>query len=160
MYARTAAVSLSLLAFAATSPAIQGPARTGAVATPANRIVGLWSTQGTVSGCATGVPVIQVRNNVLYHAGGTATENIAPTQIRNQGLGVWSYDQSTGLYTTHFRFDRFANGIYSGYTIIDKEGQMSADGQEFTGPVRATLYAPDGHVIVELCGEPVSERLY
>jgi hypothetical protein len=135
------------------------PATTGALAVPANRIVGLWSTQGSVSGCATGVPVIQVRNNLLFHAGGTVTENIPPVTTRNQGMGVWSYDPSTGEYQLHLRFDRFANGVYIGSSTVDRQLLLSTDGQQISGEVRATLYALDGSVLQELCGAAVSDRL-
>jgi hypothetical protein len=161
---RTVTIALSLVAFGITGTAGQNHAKGGAPPRPANRIVGLWSTQGTVSGCATGIPVVQVRNNLLFHAGGTVTENIAPVTTRNQGMGVWSYDQHTVQHTReyqlHLRFDRFANGAYIGSSTVDRQLLMSADGQQMSGAVRTTHYALDGSVSQELCGEAVSDRLY
>ena len=164
MSPRTVIIALSLVAFGLTGAADQNPARGGLPHTRANRIVGLWSTQGTVSGCTTGVPVVQVRNNLLFHAGGTVTENIAPVTTRNQGMGVWSYDPHTVHHTRefqlHLRFDRFANGAYVGSSTVDRQLLMSADGQQMSGEVRTTHYAIDGSVSQELCGEAVSDRLY
>jgi hypothetical protein len=160
MSARTATIALSLVAFGLTGAADQNSARGRAPHPRANRIVGLWSTQGTVSGCATGVPVVQVRNNLLFHAGGTVTENIGPVTTRNQGMGVWSYDRRTREYKLHLRFDRFANGAYVGSSTVDRQLLMSADGQQMSGQVLSTHYAIDGSVSQELCGEAVSDRLY
>jgi hypothetical protein len=160
MHARNTTLVVSLLALAVTPHAMQRSPTGGASATPGNRIVGLWSTQGTVSGCTTGVPVIQVNNNLLFQAGGTVIEAIAPTTARTGGMGVWSYDPTTGWYTMHLRFDRFAKNAYIGFSTIDRQLLMSEDGQQISGSVRATGYAPDGTVIAELCGEVTSERLY
>jgi len=159
MSLRTATFALSLATLGLTG-AVQNQETGGPPPSPANRIVGLWSTEGTVSGCATGIPVVQVRNNLLFQAGGTVTENVAPVTTRNQGMGVWSYDPSTGEYQLHLRFDRFANGAYVGYTTVDRQLMMSSDGQLMKGEVRATHYALDGSVLQELCGEAASDRLY
>jgi hypothetical protein len=159
MSPRTVTIAFSLMAFGMTG-AGQGPATGGALSTPAHRIVGLWSTQGTVSGCATGTPVVQIRNNLLFHTGGTVTENITPVTTRNQGMGVWSYGRRTREYRLHLRFDRFANGAYVGSSTVDRQLLMSADGRQMSGEVRSTHYALDGSVSQELCGEAVSDRLY
>ena len=160
MPARTVTIALSLVALGLTGAAGHNPATGGAPPRPTNRIVGLWSTEGTVSGCATGVPVVQVRNNLLFHAGGTVTENIGPVTTRNQGMGVWFYDRHTREYRLQLRFDRFANGAYVGSSTVDRQLLMSADGQQMSGEVRSTHYAIDGSVSQELCGEAVSDRLY
>jgi hypothetical protein len=160
MNLRTSMLCVALLG-ALTVP-VAGSDRTSSAALKvhANRIVGLWSTNATVSGCATGIPVIQVQNNLLLHAGGTVTENIAPVTTRNQGMGVWSYDRHTREYRLQLRFDRFANGVYVGSSTVDRQLVLSADGQQMSGEVRATHYAVDGSVLQELCGEAVSDRLY
>lgn len=160
MHARITTLVLSLLAFAMTTHAMQSSWKNGALPTPGNRIVGLGSTQGSVSGCSTGVPVIQVRNNLLFQAGGTVIEGIAPTTARTGGMGVWSYDAATGWYTMHLRFDRFADDVYIGFSMIHRQLLMSEEGQQISGSVRATGYAPDGTVITELCGEVTSVPLY
>ncbi len=161
MSARHATVALSLVALGFTG-AVQSPASTGALPTRANRIVGLWETQATVRGCATGVPVLQVRNNLLFHAGGTVTENIPVIPSRNQGMGVWSYDPASGSYTMVIRFDRFSTttGAYVGSSTVERELAMSDDGQTIGGAVRATHFNLDGSVSQELCGEGTSTRLY
>jgi hypothetical protein len=125
----------------------------------ANRIVGLWSTAGEVSACAGGGPAIKVSNYLLFHLGGTVVENIAPTTARNMGMGTWTYDRRTRAHGLHLRFDRFASGVYAGFSTVERELMMSRDGRELTGLVRATHYAPDGTVLQELCGAATSTRL-
>jgi len=101
---------------------------------------------------------MQVSNYLLFHAGGTVTENIPPTTFRNQGMGTWSYDRPGG-WQLHLRFDRFADDMYDGYTTVDRTLWMSRDGLKLTGPVHATFYAADGTMIFELCGQATSTRL-
>ena len=159
MSARHATIALSLIAFGLTG-AVQSPATTGALPTPANKIVGLWETQGTVRGCDTGLPVVQVRNNLLFHAGGTVSENIAPVTSRNMGMGVWSYDAASGSYTMVIRFNRYSSGTLTGFSTVERQLQMSEDGQTISGEVLATHFNLDGTVLQELCGEATSTRLY
>ena len=149
--------TVAFVLFTATSLASAAPRTTGAALVSPNKIVGLWSTAGDVGPCG-GPPTMQVSNNLLFHAGGTVTENIAPTPLRNQGLGTWSYDSWAG-WQLHLRFDRFADGLYDGYTTVDRTLRMSRDGLKLTGPVHATVYAIDGTMIFELCGEATSTRL-
>jgi hypothetical protein len=159
MYVRTAAFASVLVVGLGAHALIAKPATTGALNVPANRIVGLWQTQGAVGPCDTGVITVNVRNSLLFHAGGTVTENIAPTTARNMGLGTWSYDPATKLYRMRIRFDRFVNGVPSGHSTVDRELQMSADGMLISGSVKVTGYSIDGAVVTELCGEAGSERL-
>lgn len=160
MSPRHATIALSLVAFGLAG-AVQNPASTGASRTPANRIVGLWETQATVRGCVTGQPVVQVRNNLLFQAGGTLVENIGPTTSRNMGMGVWSHEPGSDSYTMVIRFDRFnSSGTYIGWSTVERQLQMSDDGQTVSGEVRATGFNLDGSVASELCGEGTSTRLY
>lgn len=166
---------LTVAAFVAmTSLATAGqPGGTGTPGTLANRIVGMWTTVGHVSPCDSGLPPQTVMNTLLFHAGGTASENapfnpageanlfgIPGIHQRNNGLAVWSYDSATKTYTFHLRFDWLVDGVYQGYQTVDRLLVMSADGLEISGPVRATRYALDGSVIIELCGDATSTRLY
>jgi hypothetical protein len=70
-------------------------------------------------------PARDVRNNLLFHAGGTVTENpgglpSVTGASRSFGLGTWRYDQESERYTGSLRFDTYVNGVYSGYTTIDR----------------------------------------
>lgn len=159
MFARHATIALSLVAFGLTGT-VQNPASTGALPTRANQIVGLWETRGTVSDCVTGQPVLQVRNNLLFQAGGTLVENIAPVTSRNMGMGVWSYDPASGVYAMVLRYDRFNSGTRVGWSTVERQLHMSDDGQTISGEVRATGFNLDGSVSSELCGEATSTRLY
>jgi hypothetical protein len=166
---------LTLAAFAAmTSLSSAGQAGgTGAPATQANRIVGMWTTVGHVSPCDSGLPPGTVMNTLLFNAGGTATENapinpggeldlfgIPGLHQRNNGLAVWSYDSATKTYTFHLRFDWLVDGDYNGYQTVDRLLVMSGDGAQVSGPVRSTRYALDGSVIIALCGDATSTRIY
>lgn len=58
------------------------------------------------------------------------------------------------------RFDRFAGGVLVGYSTIARELVMSGDGLQMSGPVHGFGYALDGSVILQLCGDAVSDRLF
>jgi hypothetical protein len=163
-------VALLLALGAATAAA--GPANTGALGVPANRIAGLWSTEGLVRLCGTELPFSPVRNTLLFHAGGTVVENprtppggvqnafgVPGTNQRGQALGTWEYHPATNRYWIHLRFDWFVDGVYHGYMTVDREIQLSTDGLQGSGPVSSTRYTADGTVIAQVCGEAVSSRL-
>ena len=157
---------IAVLAIAsATANAQQSPARTGSLSVPANRIVGLWTTDAAISPCGSGqTPSPQRINTLLFHAGGTLNENpLGPPggdgEQRSTGLGTWSYSPQTGQYALRLRFDRYSNGVYVGYTTVDRSITLSGDGQQAAGPVRATFRTAGGSVLFELCGSAVSQRL-
>jgi hypothetical protein len=163
-------VALLLALGAATAAA--GPANTGALGVPANRIVGLWSTEGLVRPCGTALPLSPVRNTLLFQAGGTVVENprfppggapnvfgVPGINQRGQALGTWEYDPATDRYWMHLRFDWFVDGAYHGYMTVDREIQLSGNGLQASGPVWSTRYTVDGNVIAQVCGEAVSTRL-
>jgi len=148
------------------------PATNGALAVPANRIAGLWGAQAAVGPCGSGVTPIAINTTLLFHAGGTVSENpkFPPAGVANAfgvpginqrgiGLGTWSYDPATDEYALHLQFDWYVGGIYHGYQTVDREIMLSADGQQAFGPVRSVRYAFDGSTIIEVCGAAVSQRL-
>jgi hypothetical protein len=156
--------TLGLLA-AATAPAIAaGPSTTtGALATPANRLAGLWTGEGYVAACGAPLPSQPtVRTTLIFHAGGTLTEQprLPPpgANTRSIGLGTWSYDPSTGQHKARFRFDRYVNGIYSGFSVVERELLLSEDGNEASGDVLSINYDASGAVLGEVCGIGVSWR--
>lgn len=164
---------LAVVGLTVTVPAgAADPATSGALGVPANRLVGLWSTQAAVSPCGSNVPPSPVRNTIVFHAGGTVAENarFPPTGVpnvygvpginwRSTGLGTWSYDPTTSRYSMHLRFDWFVDGIYHGYQTVDRELLLSNDGLQAAGPVHTVRYATNGSTIIELCGTSVSDRL-
>jgi hypothetical protein len=160
-----------LLALGATIAAAS-PANTGALGVPANRIAGLWSTEGSVRPCGSTLPFSPIRNTLLFHAGGTVVENprfppggaadvfgVSGNNQRGQALGTWGYDPATDRYWMHLRFDWFVDGAYHGYMTIDREIQLSKDGLQASGPVWAIRYTAGGSIIAQVCGEAVSSRL-
>jgi len=137
---------------------------TGALPVPANRIVGLWTTEAMVGPCGI-PPVAQIRNTLLFHAGGTVVENprSPPTGAngnqRNQALGTWKYSARNRTYTLHLRFDNFVNGVYEGYSTVDREMELSKDGTQVTGEVTSNRYLDNGTLISSVCGNATSTRL-
>lgn len=162
MKLKTSNIVVLLLSLAGAAQAA-GPETTGAVATPANRLVGIWTGEGFVSPCGTPTPTQPtVRATFMFHAGGTVTElpRFPPpgANSRTMALGSWSYDPGTGAYQARFRFDTYVNGAYNGYTVVDRELLMSADDQEIAGDVHAVRYDANGNPLGQLCGFGVSRR--
>jgi hypothetical protein len=138
----------------------------------ADRIVGLWSGEGLVRPCGTSLPLSAVRNTLLFNTGGTVVENsrfppqgapnvygITGMNQRSGGLGTWSFDARSGAYALHLRFDWYVDGVYHGYQTVDREFQMSADGERLVGSVVSTRYSTSGAVLAAVCGEGTSDRL-
>ena len=157
-------LAAAILTVATPALAQSGPATTGALPVPANRIVGLWEAVGTVRPCnIPTAPAREVRNNLLFHAGGTVTENpgALPSVIgpnRSSGLGTWRYDEDSGRYTGMLRFDTYLNGVYSGYTTVDRN--LTMDGADSAaGPVVVTAYDAAGNQLIQLCGTATQRRL-
>jgi hypothetical protein len=159
-----ALLAAAILAAATPALAQNGPNGTGAIAVPANRIVGLWEAVATVRPCnIPTAPPRDVRNNLLSHAGGTVTENpgALPSVTgasRSFGLGTWRYDADTERYVGSLRFDTYLNGVYTGYTTIDRN--IAMDGADAAaGPVVVTAYDTGGSQLIQLCGMANQHRL-
>jgi hypothetical protein len=143
----------------------------GAFPGPANRIVGLWSTEALVGPC-NGPAATPIRNTLLFHAGGTVVENprfppggapgaagIPGLYQRGQALGMWSYDPRTRTYYMHLRFDNYVDNVYHGYSTVDRELALDKSGFLASGPVRSARFAANGTLLSEVCGEASSARL-
>jgi hypothetical protein len=166
----------TFIALTAGDAAADGPGLSGAPG-PANRIVGLWSTEALVSPCkppptAPTTPPTPIRNTLLFHAGGTVVEsprfppggapNVAGVPgiyQRGQALGTWSYDPRRRTYFLHLQFDNYVDNVYHGYSTVDREIALTKDGWLGSGPVRSARFKTDGTLIVEVCGEALSARL-
>lgn len=164
--------TIALLALASL-PAVAGgdPARNGALATPANRIIGLWSNVAQVGPCGGGANAT-IRQTLMFEAGGGFIDNapfppqgvpnvygVAGINQRSIGLGTWSYDPLTARYTLDQRFDWFVDNAYHGYQVVHRTVLLSNNGNTASGPVHTTRYAANGSVVIELCGSAVSTRL-
>lgn len=154
---------LTLLAAAATPALASDRSPAGTLAMPAHSLAGLWTGEGYVSACGSPIPTQPtVRTTVTFHAGGTVTElpRMPPPgpNTRSIGLGSWSYDPASGQHQASFRFDRYVNGVYSGFSVVQRELLLSEDGNEMVGDVRAVSYDANGAVIGEQCGIGVSRR--
>jgi hypothetical protein len=164
MKLHTALLAAAMLSVATPTLAQSSPATTGALPVPANRIVGLWEAVASVRPCnIPNAPPREVRNNLLFHAGGTVTENpgALPSvtgSSRSFGLGTWQYDPASNRYTGALRFDTYLNGLYTGYTTIDRDIALkSADAA--TGPVVVTAYDTSDNELIQLCGTANQRRL-
>ena len=164
--------SMCLLLLVLTSlvaSAAAGPEQSGAIKVPANDIVGLWSTEALVGLCGQ-TPETTVRNTLLFHAGGTLVETpfFPPSGVpdpgsggvyqRTQGLGTWTFSPARKIYEIKLRFDNFVNGVYHGYSTVDRQIVLISTNQA-SGPVVVNRYLANGTRIVELCGEASSTRL-
>jgi hypothetical protein len=168
---KTAVAAILLSACAALPATAADPALTGALPTPANRIVGLWEAVAEVGPCG-GTPGNRIAATITYHAGGTLSEtNTMPiagipnlqgvpgNNQRGPGMGTWKYNPVTRQYSLSFRFNWFVNGVYHGYQQIERTGLLlSTDGQLLSGPVHATRYLADGTRYAEFCGRETAVR--
>lgn len=157
---------------AASAPVLAGgPNTTGAIATPANRIVGAWANRVMVGPC-NAAPNQPLRQTLLFHAGGTFLDNspfppqgvpgvagVAGIHQRSIGVGTWEYDPLTGRHALDQRFDWFVDNQYHGYQVVEREIQLGTDGNVAAGPVRTTRYRADGTILFQLCGWATSTRL-
>jgi hypothetical protein len=168
----TTNITIALLALASL-PAVAGgdPVGNGALATSANRIIGLWNNVAQVGPCG-GTAGATIRQTLLFLAGGGFVDNapfppqgapnvygVAGNNQRSIGLGTWRYDPLTGRYTLDQRFDWFVDNAYHGYQVVHRTILLSNNGNAASGPVRTTRYAANGSVVIELCGSAVSTRL-
>ncbi len=162
---------ICILALLASAASVQagGPATTGALATPANRIVGRWANVAQVGSCETGILGPQLRQTLMYNAGGTMVDNsrFPPQGIttpggvvqRTIGMGVWSYHPATGQHSVRHQFDFYLSNAYDGYMVVETTRQLSNDGNTLTGPVVTTRYNAGGTERFRQCGVAASTRL-
>lgn len=166
------AIALFPLSFASVPASAVDLLHHGVPNLPASRIVGLWTTQAAVRPCNSNLPLSPARNTILFNAGGTVVANlewpvtgtpnlsgIPGIHERGPDLGTWSFNPMTHQYTIKMRFDWYVDGLYHGYSMVDRTILLSNDGKLASGPVRVTRYKDDGGLIVAFCGDAVSTRL-
>lgn len=137
----------------------------------ANRIVGAYQSDAKVRVCGSAGPDMTVVNTITFNAGGTAiaSPRFPPTGApdaygpgmgtRTPDMGTWSYSPRTNSFSIKLRFDIFVDGVFHGTGNVEREIQLSADGNTGSGPVHVTMRAPDGSVMLEQCGTATSTRL-
>lgn len=131
----------------------------------ASRIVGAYESLAMVRPCGSPGPDQTVKNTIIFNAGGTvvAIPRFPPQGAdgysRTNDLGTWSYHPRTNHYSVKLRYDNFTDGSFTGSSVVERDLQMRADGNSVSGPVHVTTYAPDGSVVVEVCGSATSTRL-
>lgn len=131
----------------------------------ASRIVGAYESQAMVRACGSAGPDTPQVNLIVFNEGGTvtATPRFPPQGAggysRTIDLGTWSYHPRTNRYSVTLHFYGFVNGQLQGTSQVERDLQISADGNSFSGPVHVTTYAPDGSIVAEVCGTATSTRL-
>lgn len=136
------------------------PNTTGALPTPANRIVGLWQVQVNVGPCANP----NIRESFLalsnYHAGGTLSDtNMNPPTTRGPGFGIWEH-QGHGLYKTRFQFARYLpDGSFDGLLDVQPTVILNAAGTSYSADVFAQVLDDEGNVLLDVCGTANGERV-
>ncbi|MBS0571609.1 MAG: hypothetical protein JSS28_13440 [Proteobacteria bacterium] len=175
MNAKTA-ISMAILALSSatgTTSVAAGPIQDSSLLFlwPASRLVGTYQSMAQVRVCGSPGPDSMAINTITFNAGGTviAHPRFPPSGVpdaygpgigsRTMDQGTWSYDWRTKLFSATLRFDFFGDGTYRGTGVVERDMQLSADGKTASGPVHVTNFAPDGSVMVELCGTAVSTRL-
>lgn len=153
--------TLLALALLATITAAQAgsPATTGALPTPANRIVGVWEAVITAGPC--GSPNLSTFRGIqTFHAGGTLNDdNTFPPALRAGGHGIWQY-QGHGNYAVRFKFFRFtADGSFDGTQDVEAQITLTQAGTHWQETVYSRWINPDGSVRVAICGGSQAERL-
>ena len=156
------------IACTATATFVASPAA-HATGTSGNRIVGLWSNLAQVRPCGTDLPTSPAAQTLLFHGGGTVSDNPlfppggAPIEgghyERNQGLGTWEYNPTTNRYWIRLQFDNFMDGVFVGRTTIDRDARLRKNGTELVGSVWGRRYDAAGNLMFELCGSAVATRL-
>ena len=128
------ALALSPLCLAAMPAGAVDLLHHGVPNVPASRIVGLWTTQAGVRPCGSSLPLSPARNTILFNAGGTVVANlespigggypnlagIPGIHERGPDLGTWSFNPLTHQYTIKMRFDWYVDGVYHGYSMVDR----------------------------------------
>lgn len=159
--------TLLALALASLPCLAADPSSTGAVATPASRIVGTWIVKGEVNGAnctpASSGPAGRPSSYLVFHSGGTLTElprlpSSASPAGRSFGVGRWYYDKASDSYLASFRFDWYVNGVVQGYQTVDREVRISADGETMAGPAISTRYLENGQEVYSQCGDATATR--
>lgn len=166
------AIAVSALCLASSPAWAVDLLRHGVPNVPASRIVGLWTTQAAVRPCGSTLPLSPIRNTILFNAGGTVVANlespvsgtpnlagIPGVHQRGPDAGTWSYNPLTHQYALRMRFDWYVDGLYHGYSTVERTILLSNDSRQASGPVRVTRYKTDGSVVGALCGEAVSTRV-
>lgn len=131
----------------------------------ASRIVGAYQSKAMVRPCGSAGPDTPALNTIIFNQGGTvvAIPRFPPQGANNYSrtndLGTWSYNPRTNRYSVRLRYDNFVGGAFTGSSVVERDLQMSLDGNSVSGPVHVTTYAPDGSVVIEVCGTATSTRL-
>jgi hypothetical protein len=162
IFAATLLALSTITAAAAARPSAEPQTTSGWFA---NRIVGAYGSKAMVRPCGSAGPDTPALNTIIFNQGGTVVASPrfppqgADNYSRTNDLGTWAYNPRTNHYSVKLRYDNFMDGAFTGPSVVERDLQMSIDGNSVYGPVHVTTYAPDGSVVVEICGTATSTRL-
>ena len=154
------------------------PVWTGAVLLPVlfggpafgkgNTLDGVWSVaESILSGCPTGVPVRTIPDMNMFMHDGTMLETGAtvgigapPLIALGPGLGTWQH-VSGRHFTVHFTFFRNdpTHDTFAGTQVINKDIELSQDGDAFASTGTADIFDAEGNHIATRCTMATATRI-
>jgi hypothetical protein len=134
----------------------------------ADKLEGVWSVTETIlSACPTGDPVRTFPDMNEFIRGGTMVEASAtlgigaPPLVRlNPGLGTWDHIAARH-FTEHFTFFRYDPGTdaFAGVQVINKDIELSKDGNAFASTGTADIFDANGNPIATRCTMATAVRI-
>jgi hypothetical protein len=110
-------------------------------------IVGTWLVDVTRTDCTTGQPTAgPFKAIVVFHAGGTLSEQGAPVNGRTPSFGQW-FRTAPNRYVANSVFLSYGPApayAYAARQEIRRNVELSADGQTWIADVRAITYTAAG----------------
>ena len=155
----SACAAFALAASATASAAADLGAITGEKPWAVDPAVGVWVPTVTQVDCASGQPLAIFEGMSVLHHGGTLSEtNSSPPTTRGAGWGTWEHIGGR-QYRSQWRFLRYAaDGSFSGVTVVRRQFNLSANGEEASGESHFDIVAPNGVVVFSGCATDVTTR--
>jgi len=129
---------------------------------------GVWSvTDSVLSGCPTGDPVRTIPDMNMFMHDGTMIETPAvlgvgapPLTRVGPGLGTWQH-VSDRHFSEHFTFFRYnpTTDTFAGTMVVDKQIELSDDGDAFTSSGSVDVLDADGNRITTRCTMGTATRI-
>jgi len=133
-----------------------------------NTLDGVWSiSESILSACPTGNPVRTFPEMIMFMHDGTMIETAAtvgigapPLIALGPGLGTWQH-VSDRHFTVHFTFFRNnpTNDTFAGTQVINKDIELSQDGDAFTSTGTADIFDAEGNHIATRCTMATATRI-
>ncbi len=130
---------------------------------------GAWSVEDMIlNGCPTGDPVRTVvdmnmffKEGLMLETPGTPGVAQPPLQRGTPGMGTWQR-VANRHFTEAFRFFRY-NGdddTFAGTQLVNKDIELSKDGNSFTSSGTTNIYDADNNLIATRCTIGTATRIH